>query len=90
MASADDQQVLAWAEAEGRIVVTLDADFHALLALSQARAPSVVRIRVEGLRAQELSQLLQKVAGHCRADIEAGAMVSVHRNRIRIGRLPIV
>jgi len=34
MAKAPDQDVLARARQEGETVVTLDADFHALLALS--------------------------------------------------------
>ncbi|MDW7981165.1 MAG: DUF5615 family PIN-like protein [Verrucomicrobiales bacterium] len=89
MASAEDKQILARAAAENRIIVTLDADFHALLALSQVQKPSVVRVRIEGLSAQELSRLLQKVARQCQAELEAGAMVSVHPDRIRIRRLPI-
>ena len=32
MAAALDEQIIARAHAEGRVVVTLDADFHAILA----------------------------------------------------------
>ena len=53
MAAAADTTILAYAEAEQRVVVTLDADFHALLALAGAPGPSVVRLRVEGMRGAE-------------------------------------
>jgi len=36
------------ARREGQTIITLDADFHALLALSNAASPSVVRIRLRG------------------------------------------
>ena len=51
LATADDATILEEAREDGRFVVTLDADFHALLALSGSRAPSVVRMRDEGLGA---------------------------------------
>jgi predicted nuclease of predicted toxin-antitoxin system len=70
-------------------VVTLDADFHALLAISGAQKPSVVRPRVEGLRADALATLLQEVLHTSQADLEVGAKVTVHPTRIRIRRLPI-
>lgn len=55
MAEADDAEIILRAAEENRIVVTLDADFHAQLALTAARQPSVIRIRIEGLRAEEFS-----------------------------------
>lgn len=89
MARAADDEILRRALAERRVVVTLDADFHAMLALSQAGGPSIIRIRMEGLRAAEFSELLQEVIRKCRTELEAGAMVSVQENRIRVRRLPL-
>ena len=41
MSRADDIDILQRARAEQRVCVTLDADFHALLATSGERGPSV-------------------------------------------------
>jgi predicted nuclease of predicted toxin-antitoxin system len=70
--------------------VTLDADFHALLALSGATGPSVVRIRIEGQRAEGLATLLVNVLKVCKDDLVQGAMISVTENGARIRRLPLL
>ena len=89
LAEAEDSEIIRRASDENRIVVTLDADFHAQLALAQARQPSVIRIRIEGLRAEEFSGLLQNVLNQCTDDLKAGAMISVYVLQIRVRRLPI-
>ena len=43
LAKASDEDILERARREGETVVTFDADFHALLALSNAAAPAVIR-----------------------------------------------
>ena len=82
-------EVLAAALKESRTVVTLDADFHAILALSGAAGPSVVRLRIEGLRGEALSGLVATVLSRCADDLAAGALVSVTEDQIRVRRLPI-
>lgn len=47
LSAAEDADILQRAREEERVVVTLDADFHTLLALNQATSPSVIRIRIE-------------------------------------------
>ncbi len=47
-ATAEDSVILERARLEGRIVVTLDSDFHMLLAWSSDSTPSVIRIALKG------------------------------------------
>lgn len=88
LASADDLTIPGFARAR-RFVCTLDADFHALLALSGAGTPSVVRIRREGLRAPELFALLTSLWPRLEDAVAAGAIVSINERALRIRRLPV-
>ena len=89
-ATANDAQVLDIGRLQGAVVVTLDADFHALLALSGMAGPSVIRVRIEGLRGAELAGLLARVLEVCKADLSKGALVSVTESGIRIRHLPLI
>ena len=90
LSTASDSKILDFARQQGMVVVTLDADFHAMLALSAAIGPSVIRVRIEGLRAELLATLLMNVLGICADDLEKGAMVSVTENGARVRRLPLL
>lgn len=89
LATATDASILDAARHRQAALVTLDADFHALLATSGAVGPSVVRIRVEGLKGDRLASLLAEVLAVAGTEIEAGAVVSVTTRRIRVRLLPI-
>ena len=90
MFEAEDAEIIQKAEEEERVVATLDADFHTLLALDEATSPSVIRIRIERLRTQALTDLLLMVIAECEEDLAQGAAVTVEPSRIRIRRLPLV
>lgn len=49
MLGANDGDVMARAVSEQAAIVTMDSDFHQLRALGGCLAPSVIRIRMEGL-----------------------------------------
>jgi predicted nuclease of predicted toxin-antitoxin system len=89
LAEAEDARILEFAVRENYTIVTLDADFHTLLAQSSAVMPSVIRIRIEGLKARALADLLKTVLRVCETDLNAGALVSVTSDSIRIRRLPV-
>jgi predicted nuclease of predicted toxin-antitoxin system len=90
MAKAPDQDILERARREGETVVTLDADFHAILALSNAPTPSVVRVRIEGLKGADIAAIVSRVVAACEEDLVAGAMVTVDPHSIRVRKLPLV
>jgi len=89
MAAASDAEILLFGQSSERIIVTLDADFHALLAASNASKPSVIRIRKEGCKAPELSQLILRAARHFRKELEKGCVTTILNDKIRIRTLPL-
>lgn len=89
MSTAEDSAILERARGEGRLVVTLDADFHRLLALSGASQPSVIRIRIEGLKAAEFADVVHNVLASCPEDLALGAVVSVQEDGLRLRSLPL-
>ena len=89
MSQADDTAILAYAREHNQTIVTLDADFHALLAVASHTKPSVIRIRIEGLNGEALTMLLQKIWPTLEKPLSQGVLVTVTENRIRIRHLPI-
>lgn len=89
MGGASDEAILSRAQADAAVVVTLDADFHQMLAATGATAPSVIRVRVEGLGAEQLTALLLDVLNRVRDELPAGAAISVTSNSVRLRKLPL-
>jgi predicted nuclease of predicted toxin-antitoxin system len=90
LASASDAAIIDRARIEGRTIVTLDADFHALIALAGASSPSVIRVREEGLKGGVLAELVAKTIGLCREELASGSVVTVRGGSIRVRALPLV
>ena len=86
---ATDREILDYARNESRVVITLDSDFHAILAVENAASPSVIRIRREGLKGPELSELIMKTWPKIQNIIKEGAMVTITENAIRIRKIPL-
>ena len=86
---AQDREILAKAQELGRIVCTLDSDFHALMALSGAHTPSVILIRIQRLKAPQVADLLARISGIAEALIAGGALVTATPNSLRVRKLPL-
>ena len=87
LSRAKDSEILVIAKQQGRTVVTLDADFHAFLVLQGAIMPSVVRVRIERLRADEMAKLLLQVLPGIKDKILSGAMVTITPRSVRVRNL---
>lgn len=84
-----DDEVLAKARTEGRILLTMDLDFGYLLAVSREQVPSVILFQLENESSEVVNRCLVEVIGECASDLEAGAIISVSEEAIRVRRLPI-
>jgi predicted nuclease of predicted toxin-antitoxin system len=89
LGAATDERIIEQAIAESRVIITLDADFHALVAVAGNREPSVVRVRREGLRGAELAALVIRILEATSLALSEGALVSVTEKSIRLHKLPI-
>lgn len=89
LGTASDQAILRTARVDGRVIVTLDSDFHTILALEGCAGPSVIRVRWEGLRGPQVADLIRQVIELCRDDLLAGAVVSVTPVGLRLRLLPV-
>jgi predicted nuclease of predicted toxin-antitoxin system len=90
LSTARDEQILEYARRENRVICTLDADFHSILAVSGAANPSVVRIRQQGLRGADVASLLKRIWDEVGESLQSGAAVTVTERAIRLRRLPMV
>jgi predicted nuclease of predicted toxin-antitoxin system len=77
MSAAADIEILESARLRGSAVVTLDADFHAILAVQGATKPSVIRLRLQGLNGAAVAGLLHQNLAQYRKELEAGCMITV-------------
>ncbi|EFK11607.1 toxin-antitoxin system, toxin component, PIN family [delta proteobacterium NaphS2] len=82
-------EILEYARKESRTIITLDSDFHTILALTNASEPSVIRIRMEGLKGNDLAALINKIWPKIDRHIKDGAMVTVNESGIRIRNIPL-
>lgn len=87
LSAAKDLEILRYAYEHGRVVVTLDADFHTLLMVNKLSSPSVIRLRLEGLKGGDLAGVLEALWQDVSDDLMQGAMVTVNRKSIRVHRL---
>jgi predicted nuclease of predicted toxin-antitoxin system len=87
--TASDAKILAFANQNGSTVVTQDADFHTLLAISGYR-PVCNSRRDRRLAREELASLQVTVLKVCKDDLNKGAMVSLTESGFRIRQLPLL
>jgi predicted nuclease of predicted toxin-antitoxin system len=89
LSRSTDRQILEFARNEQRVIITLDSDFHTILALTNASTPSVIRIRLEGLRGPDLALLIKRIWSRVEPQVKKGAMVIVTESGIRIRNIPV-
>ena len=83
-----DRALLARAEVEDRILVTLDTDFAELIYVRDA--PHAGLVRLPDVPVEQRVDLMVKVLERHREALETRAVITVRGDRIRISRPPRV
>ncbi len=81
-ADPGDEEILAHANPEGRILVTLDKNFGALIIVH--RRPHRGILRVVGISARKQAAVIQHVLALHGDELEAGAVITAEPGRLRI------
>jgi predicted nuclease of predicted toxin-antitoxin system len=84
-----DEQIMALADRENRILISADTDFGELLANAPVLAPSVILVRRADKRASSLAAVVLANLGQVADDLTAGALIVISDTRIRTRRLPV-
>ncbi len=87
--NAPDSEIMAYAEANGYVVLTHDLDFSAMLAATQGRKPSVVQIRAEDVSPDVIGDQIIGALRQMTSELGEGALVTVDPKRTRIRILPL-
>lgn len=89
MHAAPDDQIILQAAKDNRTIVTLDADFHAIMARSGARNPSILRIREEGLKGREIADLILLILKRFAQPVADGCLLTYEKGNVRYRALPL-
>jgi predicted nuclease of predicted toxin-antitoxin system len=88
MSKAADEEILGFSLERNAVVVTLDADFHTIRSVSRAQGPPVIRIRLQGLGAPEVVELVRNAPAGFEAELKRGSLVTVKALQTTCHRLP--
>jgi predicted nuclease of predicted toxin-antitoxin system len=84
-----DEQIMAVADEQDRILISADTDFGELLAKAPVLAPSVILLRRADKRPASVAEVIVANLGQVAGDLAAGALVVIGERRIRVRRLPV-
>jgi predicted nuclease of predicted toxin-antitoxin system len=87
---APDSDLMKWAHDNDYVVFTNDLDFGAILAITKAKAPSVIQVRAQDVSPEHLADLVVRGLRQHEEMLEQGALISIDEARLRSRILPLV
>lgn len=84
-----DPPILAHAKSDGRILLTADLDFNAILASTRDSTPSVVTLRTSSRLPSAIGDRLVRTMTQVEQSLNEGAILMVEDSKVRLRTLPI-
>ncbi len=86
---ASDHVILQWAAAHNHVIFTHDLDFGALLAVTEAAAPSVIQVRAQDVLPSCLGPTVVAALRQFRDHLDRGVLITIDAARARARLLPL-
>jgi predicted nuclease of predicted toxin-antitoxin system len=87
--NTSDQEILAFARQEDRVVITQDLDFSTLLALGGFDRPSLIILRLSEGDPDTVSRRLIEVLPRIEQALSEGCSITIEDVAVRVRKLPI-
>jgi predicted nuclease of predicted toxin-antitoxin system len=87
--NAPDAEIMAFAKANGYVVLTHDLDFGAMLAATNGDKPSVVQIRSADVSPEAIGVAVVSALRQMAGDLDKGALLTIDAARARLRVLPL-
>ncbi|MCK5056924.1 MAG: DUF5615 family PIN-like protein [Candidatus Aminicenantes bacterium] len=88
-ARSSDIDILHYAKAQKKVVITHDLDFSELLAIYGYDSPSVISLRLNDMFPDFVTQRIIDIVFELENELKQGIVVSVDNNSARYRNLPI-
>lgn len=88
-AGAADSEIMAWAKENRFVVLTHDLDFSAILAATQAVAPSVILLRMQEVFPDTAARRVVESIRALEEPLARGAIVTIGASGSRVRILPL-
>ena len=88
-ANATDVEIMSYALDNNYWVITHDLDFGAILAASQLDGPSVIQLRASDVSPEAIGHHVIQAIKSRKADLQAGALLTIDPGRMRLSLLPL-
>jgi predicted nuclease of predicted toxin-antitoxin system len=89
MHASRDEEILARALLDDRVVVSADSDFSAILAAQEAERPSFILFREPNLLvARDYVDMLLPVLPLLESELASGCVAVFRKSRLRVRKLP--
>jgi predicted nuclease of predicted toxin-antitoxin system len=82
----EDEDILAWAHLEKRIIVSIDKDFGRLIFVEFMPHDGIIRL--PNVNRETRIKLVRQIVATHSDDLEKGAIITATRTKIRVRRTP--
>ncbi len=87
--NAPDEEIMRYARENDFAVFTHDLDFGAMIALTQATAPSILQIRAQDILPKNAGNLVVTILQKHKTELEEGALIVFDKSKERVRILPL-